>query len=129
MRRFVGIDLGAEPAPDETTICKFRHLMEKRNLGDQFFHLVSQCLKENDLKVNRGIIVDASSISAPSSTKKQRDPDMRQTKKWNQWYFGMKAHIGVDAETRLISVTLPQRQRLRYPRSCTQRNGVDSEER
>ena len=105
MRRFVGIDLGTEPAPDETTICKFRHLMEKRNLGDQFFHLVNQYLKENGLKVNRGTIVDASIISAPSSTKnkkKQRDPDMRQTKKGNQWYFGMKAHIGVDTETKLI---------------------------
>ena len=79
--------------------------MEKRNLGDQFFHLVNQYLKENGLKVNRGTIVDASIISAPSSTKnkkKQRDPDMRQTKKGNQWYFGMKAHIGVDTETRLI---------------------------
>ena len=105
MRRFVGIDLGTEPAPDETTICKFRHLMEKRNLGEQFFHLVNEYLKENGLKVNRGTIVDANIISAPSSTKnkkKQRDPDMRQTKKGNQWYFGMKAHIGVDTETRLI---------------------------
>ena len=105
MRRFVRIDLGEEPVPDETTICKFRHLMERHNLGDQLFHLVNQYLKENGLKVNRGTIVDASIISAPSSTKnkkKQRDPDMHQTKKGNQWFFGMKAHIGVDSRTKLI---------------------------
>ncbi|WP_027951002.1 IS5 family transposase [Haliea salexigens] len=105
LRNFVGIDLGREPAPDETTICKFRHLMEKHNLGDQLFHLVNQYLKDNGMKVSRGTIVDASIISAPSSTKnkkKERDPEMKQTKKGNQWYFGMKAHIGVDSKTRLI---------------------------
>lgn len=105
MRRFVGIDLGQEPVPDETTICKFRHLMEKHNLGDQLFHLVNQYLDENGMKVNRGTIVDASIINAPSSTKnkkKQRDPEMHQTKKGNQWFFGMKAHIGVDSRTKLI---------------------------
>jgi len=105
MRQFVGIDLGEEPAPDETTICKFRHLMEGHNLGDRLFYLVNQYLQENGLKVNRGTIVDASIINAPSSTKnkkKQRDPDMHQTRKGNQWYFGMKAHIGVDSKTKLI---------------------------
>ena len=105
LRHFVGIDLGREPVPDETTICKFRHLMEKHNLGDQLFHLVNQYLQENGLKVSRGTIVDASIISAPSSTKnkkKERDPEMRQTRKGNQWYFGMKAHIGVDSKTKLI---------------------------
>jgi IS5 family transposase len=105
MRRFVGIDLGQEPVPDETTICKFRHLMENHNLGDQLFHLVNQYLDENGLKVNRGTIVDASIINAPSSTKnkkKQRDPEMHQTRKGNQWFFGMKAHIGVDSRTKLI---------------------------
>jgi IS5 family transposase len=105
MRRFVGIDLGEEPVPDETTICKFRHLMEQHNLGDQLFHLVNQYLDENGLKVSRGTIVDASIINAPSSTKnkkKQRDPDMHQTRKGNQWYFGMKAHIGVDSQTKLV---------------------------
>jgi len=105
MRQFVGIDLGEEPAPDETTICKFRHLMESHNLGDRLFNLVNQYLDENGLKVNRGTIVDASIINAPSSTKnkkKQRDPDMHQTRKGNQWYFGMKAHIGVDSKTKLI---------------------------
>ena len=105
LRHFVGIDLGREPVPDETTTCKFRHLMEKHNLGDQLFHLVNQYLQENGLKVSRGTIVDASIISAPSSTKnkkKERDPEMRQTRKGNQWYFGMKAHIGVDSQTKLI---------------------------
>jgi IS5 family transposase len=105
MRQFVGIDLGREPVPDKTTICKFRHLIEKHNLGDQLFHLVNQYLDENGMKVSRGTIVDASIINAPSSTKnkeRKRDPDMRQTKKGKQWYFGMKAHIGVDSRTKLI---------------------------
>jgi IS5 family transposase len=105
LRRFVGIDLGREPVPDETTVCKFRHLMEQHNLGDQLFHLVNQYLSENDMQVARGTIVDASIIHAPSSTKnkqKQRDPEMHQTRKGNQWYFGMKAHIGVDSKTKLI---------------------------
>ena len=105
LRQFVGIDLGREPVPDETTICKFRHLMEKHNLGDQLFHLVNQYLQENGLKVSRGTIVDASIISAPSSTKnkkKKRDPDMHSTRKGNQWYFGMKSHIGVDSRSKLI---------------------------
>ena len=105
LRQFVGVDLGREPVPDETTICKFRHLMEKHNLGDQLFHLVNQYLKENGMKVSRGTIVDASIINAPSSTKnkkKERDPDMHQTRKGNQWHFGMKAHIGVDSRTKLI---------------------------
>lgn len=105
MRAFVGIDLGQEPVPDETTICKFRHLMEEHNLGDHLFHLVNEYLQENGLKVHRGTIVDATIISAPSSTKnknKERDPDMRSTRKGSQWHFGMKAHIGVDSQTKLI---------------------------
>jgi len=105
MRLFVGIDLGREPVPDETTICKFRHLMEQHNLGDELFRLVNVYLAENGMKVNRGTIVDATIINAPTSTKnkdKQRDPDMHQTRKGNQWYFGMKAHIGVDSKTKLI---------------------------
>ena len=105
MRRFVGIDLGNEPAPDETTICKFRHLMEKHKFGDQLLQLVNDYLHENGLTVSRGTIVDASIIQAPSSTKnkdKARDPDMHQTRKGNQWYFGMKAHIGVDSQNKLI---------------------------
>ncbi len=105
LRDFVGIDLGREPVPDETTICKFRHLMERHNLGDELFRLINEYLQENGLKVSRGTIVDASIISAPSSTKnrkKERDPDMGATRKGNQWYFGMKAHIGVDSRSKLI---------------------------
>ena len=105
MRRFVEIDLGREPVPDETTICKFRHLMEQYNLGDELFRIMNVYLEENGMKVSRGTIVDATIINAPSSTKnkdKQRDPEMRQTRKGNQWYFGMKAHVGVDSRTKMI---------------------------
>ncbi|MCG6937389.1 MAG: IS5 family transposase [Gammaproteobacteria bacterium] len=105
MRQFVGIDLGKEPVPDETTILNFRHLMERYNLGDELFRLVNVYLAENGMKINRGTIVDATIINAPSSTKnkdKSRDPDMHQTRKGNQWYFGMKTHIGVDNRTKLI---------------------------
>lgn len=105
MRRFVGIDLGREPVPDETTVCKFRHLLEAHNLGDQLFASIARYLEDNGLKVSTGTIVDATIIDAPSSTKnkdKKRDPEMHQTKKGNQWYFGMKAHIGTDSRTKLI---------------------------
>ena len=105
MRDFVGIDLGREPAPDETTVCKFRHLLEKHDLGRRLFQEVHQHLETQGLKVSTGTIVDASIINAPSSTKnaeQKRDPDMHQTRKGNQWYFGMKAHIGVDSKTKLI---------------------------
>ena len=105
MRQFVGIDLGREPVPDETTICKFRHLLETHQLGQQLFARIGEYLTKQGLQVNRGTIVDATIISAPSSTKNrttERDPEMHQTKKGNQWYFGMKAHIGVDSQTKLI---------------------------
>ena len=105
MRRFVGIDLGHEPAPDETTVCNFRHLLEAHNLGDQLFALINEYLQDNGLKVNTGTIVDAMIIDAPSSTKnkdKTLDPEMHQTRKGNQWYFDMKCHIGVDNLTKLI---------------------------
>jgi len=105
MRAFVGIDLGREPAPDETTVCRFRHLLEAHDLGRRLFEGVHQHLETKGLKVATGTIVDATIISAPSSTKnadKARDPDMHQTKKGNQWYFGMKAHVGVDSRTKLI---------------------------
>ncbi|BFU96879.1 MAG: IS5 family transposase [Nitrospira sp.] len=105
MRQFVGIDLGREPVPDETTICKFRHLLEAHELGKQLFARIGTYLAAQGLTVSRGTIVDATIISAPSSTKnrtKERDPEMHQTKKGNQWYFGMKAHIGVDSRTKLI---------------------------
>lgn len=105
MRRFVGIDLGREPAPDETTVCNFRHLLEAHNLGEQLFALINEYLQDNGLKVSTGTIVDATIIDAPSSTKnkdKARDPEMHQTRKGNQWYFGMKGHIGVDSQSKLI---------------------------
>jgi len=105
MRAFVGIDLGREPVPDETTVCKFRHLLERHELGRTLFEQVARHLQAQGLKVAGGTIVDATIISAPSSTKNQageRDPEMKQTRKGNQWYFGMKAHIGVDSKTKLI---------------------------
>lgn len=105
MRRFAGIDLGREPVPDETTICKFRHLLEANDLGERLFELIGQYLDEHGMKVNRGTIVDASIINAPSSTKNKegkRDPEMHQTRKGNQWFFGMKAHVGIDSRTKLI---------------------------
>jgi IS5 family transposase len=91
MRAFVGIDLGREPAPDETTVCKFRHLLEGEGLGEQLFVAVGEYLQVHGLRISTGTIVDATIINAPGSTKnreKQRDPDMRQTKKGNQWYKG-----------------------------------------
>ena len=105
MRRFAGIDLGREPVPDETTVCRFRHLLEAHDLGSRLFEEVHRYLEAKGLKIARGTIVDATIISAPSSTKnadKARDPDMHQTKKGNQWYFGMKAHVGVDSKSKLI---------------------------
>ncbi len=92
MCRFVGIDLGREPVPDETTILKFRHLLEKHHLGKKLFQEVHHHLESQGVKVSKGTIVDATIINAPSSTKnrdKERDPDMHQTRKGNQWYFGM----------------------------------------
>lgn len=105
MRTFVGIDLGKEPVPDETTICKFRHMLEHHNLGDALFNQVNKYLTDNGIRIARGTIVDATIIAAPGSTKnkkKARDPDMAATRKGNQWHFGMKAHIGVDSKTKLI---------------------------
>ena len=105
MRRFAGIDLGREPVPDETTICKFRHLLETHDLGRRIFEQVHVHLEAHGVRIATGTIVDATIISAPSSTKnaaQARDPDMHQTRKGRQWYFGMKAHIGADSKTKLI---------------------------
>ena len=105
MREFVGIDLGKEPVPDETTICKFRHLLEKHRLGNKLFKEVSKFLQVNGFKIANGTIVDATIIHSPTSTKntdQTRDKDAHQTKKGGQWYFGMKMHIGVDSKTKLI---------------------------
>jgi len=105
MRGFVGIDLGVEAAPDETTVCKFRHLLEKHKLGKKLLTTVNEYLRRHGMKISNGTIVDATLIGAPSSTKNKdgkRDPEMHQTAKGKQWYFGMKAHIGVDSRTKLI---------------------------
>src|SRR5450631_2159910 len=105
MRSFVGIDLGREPVPDETTVCKFRDLLEEHQLGGQMLEAVNLYLQSRGVRITTGTIVDATIIHAPSSTKnreQQRDPAMHQTKKGNQWYFGMKAHVGVDSKTKMI---------------------------
>jgi len=105
MKEFARIDLGEAPVPDETTICKFRHLLEKHNLGPAILKEVNQYLMSRKIKVNNGTIVDATIIHAPSSTKNdsgERDPEMHQTRKGNAWYFGMKAHIGVDSKARIV---------------------------
>jgi len=105
LRRFAGIDLGREGVPDATTLLKFRHWLEERGLTKTLFEEVGAMLAERGLLMRQGTIVDATIIAAPSSTKnkqKARDPEMHQTKKGNQWYFGMKAHIGVDAASKLV---------------------------
>ncbi len=104
LRRFVGIDLGREPVPDATTMLKFRRLLNDNKLGEALFAQVGQELQARGFKVSTGTIVDATIIGAPSSTKnadKARDPEMHQTRKGKQWYFGMKLHIGVDSQTGL----------------------------
>jgi transposase, IS5 family len=105
MRDFVGIDLGREPVPDETTVCKFRHLLEEHQLGGEMLETVNLHLQDKGVRITTGTIVDATIIHAPSSTKnreQQRDPEMHQTQKGKQWYFGMKAHVGVDSKTKMI---------------------------
>jgi IS5 family transposase len=105
LRRFAGIDLGREPVPDETTICNFRHLLEKHDLGRSMLEMVNEYLAACGVKIATGTIVDATIIHAPSSTKNaegKRDPEMHQTRKGNQWYFGMKAHVGVDSKSGIV---------------------------
>lgn len=109
MRGFVGLDLGVEGAPDETTICKFRHRLERHKLGKTLLKAVNEYLRTNGIRITNGTIVDATIINAPSSTKNKggkRDPEMHQTAKGQQWYFGMKAHVGVDSRTKLIHTIL-----------------------
>ena len=99
MRRFAGINIEVDVIPDETTILHFRHLLERHNLTRQIFEKTKRYLTEKGLILREGTIVDATIINAPSSTKNRdrtRDKEMRQTKKGNQWYFGMKAHVGTD---------------------------------
>ena len=104
VRRFVGLTL-RDPMPDETTILNFRHLLEEHQLGRGLFAEINADLEYRGLRLREGTIVDATIIEAPSSTKNrtgQRDPEMHQTRKGNQWHFGMKLHIGVDAVTGLV---------------------------
>ncbi|AEK56782.1 MAG: IS5 family transposase [Acidithiobacillus caldus] len=101
LRRFVGIDLGRDFVPDETTILKFRRLLERHALAQAIFAEVQSVLQEKGLLLQEGKTVDATLIHAPSSTKnrdRQRDPEMSSTKKGNQWYFGMKAHVATDLQ-------------------------------
>ena len=105
LREFVGIDLGSELVPDATTLLKFRHLLEQNNLTTKMLQAINADLERRGLLMRNGTIVDATLIAAPSSTKnkdKSRDPEMHQTKKGNNYYHGMKAHIGVDAESGLV---------------------------
>src|SRR6266699_3687102 len=101
LRGFAGVDLGRAPVPDESTILQFRHLLEKHELGGAMLKAVNQYLESRGMRITTGTIVDATIIHAPSSTKNrsgERDPEMHQTRKGKQWYFGLKAHIGVDSK-------------------------------
>lgn len=105
MRRFAGVRTDADVIPDETSILNFRRLLEKHRLTERLFAEVNAHLAERGLFVGKGTIVDATIINAPSSTKnekKERDPEMHQTRKGKQWYFGMKVHVGTDADSGLV---------------------------
>ena len=105
LRRFVEVDLGRAPAPDESTILQFRHLLEKHELGGAMLNTVNQYLESRGIRITTGTIVDATIIHAPSSTKNrsgERDPEMHQTRKGKQWFFGLKAHIGVDSKQGIV---------------------------
>ncbi len=105
MRSFLGINLSADPVPDATTLLKFRRLLEENDLCAAIFKAINAHLEPRGLLMREGTLVDATIINAPSSTKnkdKARDPGMHQTKKGKQWYFGMKAHIGVDRQSGLV---------------------------
>ena len=104
-REFSGLDNWTTRLPDESTILRFRHLLEKHKLAEQMLVVINDMLRDKGLMLRAGTVVDATLIAAPSSTKNAsgtRDPEMHQTKKGNQWYFGMKAHIGADAESGLV---------------------------
>ena len=104
-REFAGLGGWSDRLPDESTILRFRHLLEKHKLAEQILAIVNDMLVGKGLLLKAGTVVDATLIAAPSSTKNasgERDPEMHQSKKGNQWYFGMKAHIGVDAESGLV---------------------------
>jgi IS5 family transposase len=105
LRRFAGVDLGVAAAPDESTILRFRHLLELHDLCGEMLVTVNKYLDSKGIRIGTGTIVDATIIHAPSSTKNstgERDPAMHQTKKGNQWHFGAKAHIGVDSKEVIV---------------------------
>jgi IS5 family transposase len=105
LRRFAGVDLGIAAAPDETTILRFRHILEQHELCGQMLDTVNLYLESKGIRISTGTIVDATLINAPSSTKnasKERDPAMHQTRKGQQWYFGAKVHIGVDSKETVV---------------------------
>ncbi len=109
VRGFIGIDLAREAAPDATTLLKFRRLLETHGLTQAIFKTIHTHLAAKGMVLREGTVVDATIIAAPSSTKNgsgQRDPEMHQTKKGNQWHFGMKAHIGVDAASGLVHTVI-----------------------
>ncbi len=108
MRRFAGIELAEDDVPDESTILRFRHLLEEHRLTEQIFAEVRSLLEERRLLLKSGTIVDATIIAAPPSTKNAegaRDPEMRQSKKGQEWHFGMKAHVGTDRRGIVHSLT------------------------
>ena len=108
-REFCGLDSGTERLPDESTILRFRHLLEQHDLSIRIMGAINATLDKKGLLLKTGTVVDATLIAAPSSTKNQdgeRDPEMHQTKKGNQWHFGMKAHIGVDADSGLVHTVM-----------------------
>ncbi len=130
MRRFAGIELVEDAMPDESTILRFRHLLEKHQLTEQIFGQVRTLLEQKRLLLKSGTIVDATIIEAPPSTKneaKARDPEMKQTKKGKEWHFGMKAHVGTDrARHRAQAVTTTPANVLTSascPSCCTGRSG------
>src|SRR5277367_1551682 len=109
LQRFAGVDLGVAAAPDETTILRFRHLLEQHDLCGEMLMEVNRYLETKGIRISTGTIVDATIIHAPSSTKNssgKRDPEMHQTKKGNQWYFGAKAHIGVDSKETVVHTVI-----------------------
>jgi IS5 family transposase len=108
-REFAGIESGMARLPDESTILRFRHLLEQHGLAAQMLAAVNDILRDKGLMLRAGTVVDATLISAPSSTKNasgERDPQMKQTRKGNNWHFGMKAHIGVDADSGLVHTVI-----------------------
>ena len=129
--QFARIDLSAEGVPDATTLLNFRHLLETHDLCKGLFRAINADLTARGLWLREGTLVDATLIAAPPSTKnqdKQRDPEMHQTKKGNQWYFGMKAHIGADRDSQLVhtvvvtAANVAEQTSPRPPNCCTERS-------